>query len=381
MKRLEIAIPSIGKRELRAMKRPINSGWLTQGPEVTQFEREFAILHEAEFGIATTSCTTGLELALRACGIGHGDEVIAPSFTWVATINSILNVGATPRLVDIKLSNFSIDQSEILKSVTDKTKAIVIVHLFGFCYDVESLRNSLPKRVIVIEDAACAAGSSREGKYPGSSGDLAVFSFHPRKTITTGEGGMIITNNKDIANHAKILRSHGAQVSDSTRHNSSNPFQLPDFVQVGFNYRMTDLQAAVGRVQLSKLKKFVHQRKKMAFLYLDLLSKIEWVKLPDEDTILNHSWQAFVVLIGPELSVSRDDLMFHLHNNGISTRPGTHAVHRLTAHHPLSIGADLKLNNSNIAHDFSVALPMHNKLDMKDIKRVVEQMKKITSVF
>ncbi|MBM3610769.1 MAG: DegT/DnrJ/EryC1/StrS family aminotransferase, partial [Alphaproteobacteria bacterium] len=237
MRKIPIAIPSLGEEEWQATREPLLSGWLTQGPKVAQFEKEFAALHGVNHALAVTSCTTGLHLALEALGVGPGDEVIVPAFTWVATANVVLYCGATPVFCDVDTTTFNIKIEDIASKITARTKAIIPVHLFGLCADIDAIRSVIPPHVKILEDAACAAGASYKKRMAGSLGDMAAFSFHPRKSITTGEGGMVTTTNHDLNRLAEIMRNHGAEISEEARHNSSKPYLLPDFKMLGFNYR------------------------------------------------------------------------------------------------------------------------------------------------
>ena len=278
IKKISIAIPSLTDDEWQAVREPLLSGWLTQGPKVSQFEDKFSKLHGVNHALAVTSCTTGLHLALSAMEIKPGDEVVVPAFTWIATANVVLYCGATPVFCDVDTQTFNIKIEDIASKITDRTKAIVPVHLFGLCADIDAIRQVIPAHVKILEDAACAAGASYKGRMAGSLGDMAAFSFHPRKTITTGEGGMVTTNDKELSRRSDIMRNHGAEISEEARHNSSKPYLLPDFKMLGFNYRMTDLQAAVGLIQLSKLSQFIQKRQVWGDYYTENLKNFGWLR-------------------------------------------------------------------------------------------------------
>src|SRR5690349_7786346 len=264
---IQIATPSLGDEEWHALREPIESGWLTQGPKVAAFEKAFAQRHHVKHAIAVSSATTGLHLALAALGIGPGDEVIVPAFTWVATANAVLYCGGTPVFADVDRTSYNIDVKDVVRRLTSRTKAVIPVHLFGLCADIEGLRATLEPRIAIVEDAACAAGAALNGRPAGSLGDLGVFSFHPRKSITTGEGGMVSTNDDGHAEQIRRMRNHGASISEEERHQGPRTYLLPEFEVLRFNYRMTDLQGAVGLVQLAKLDRFIEERAAMAAQY------------------------------------------------------------------------------------------------------------------
>lgn len=378
-RKIPIAIPSLTDEEWQAVREPILSGWLTQGPKVLQFEKEFASLHKVNHALAVTSCTTGLHLALVAMGIGFGDEVIVPAFTWVATANVVLYCGATPVFCDVDPNTFNIKVEEIRSKITERTKAIIPVHLFGLCADIDLIRSVIPPHVKILEDAACAAGASYKGRMAGSLGDMAVFSFHPRKSITTGEGGMVTTNNHDLNRLAEIMRNHGAEISEETRHNSAKPYLLPDFKMLGFNYRMTDLQASVGLVQLSKLEKFIQEREMWAEYYTENLKNIAWLnpQKASED-ITQHAWQAYVCYVDPDKApMPRNEIMDLLQQQGIATRPGTHAVHMLKFYkEKYDINPD-DFPGAKACDSNTMAIPLHNKMVKEDFDYVIEALKAI----
>ena len=378
MDRIQIAVPNLGSEEIAAIQGPIQTGWLTQGPHVKEFEKNFATKHTVNHALATTSCTTALHLMLAASGIGPGDEVIVPSFTWISTANSVLYCGATPIFVDIDLQTYNISLTETLKKITPKTKAIIVVDLFGLCVDIEEFRKQIGSQILIFEDAACAAGASINGHMAGSMSEAAAFSFHPRKSITTGEGGMLVTNNPHLYTVAEKMRNHGAEVSEEERHKGAAPYLLPEFNLLGFNYRMTDLQGAIGVEQLKKLDAFISERDKQASVYQENLSSISWLSLPTKPLEGTHAWQAFVTRVDhPRGSEFRNNVMESLEKEGIATRPGTHAIHLLGFY---ASKYDLKPDdfpNSLIANETTMAIPLHNRLTYGDQVRVINALKKV----
>jgi dTDP-4-amino-4,6-dideoxygalactose transaminase len=303
--------------------------------------------------------------------------VIVPAFTWVATANVVLYCGATPVFVDIEPDSFNIDPSKIAAKVTTRTKAIIAVHLFGLCADVDAIARLAPG-ILIIEDAACAAGAAYHGRPAGTLGLAAAFSFHPRKSVTTGEGGMVTTNDARLAKQANILRNHGASTSEEIRHLGPKPYLLADFTLLGFNYRMTDLQGAVGLVQLGKLDRYIDERQRWADFYARELAGIPWLRLPTTPAGYRHGWQSYVCLVDPDKAPKpRNAVMEDLLVRGVNTRPGTHAVHML-GYYRQRFGfqpADFPVARDSDA--WSMAIPLHNRMSPEDYAHVVRSLHEI----
>lgn len=378
IRNIQISTPSVGDDEWNATRESFHSGWLTQGPKVSAFEQAFAKRHKIDHALAVTSCTTGLHLALTALGVKEGDEVIVPAFTWVSTANVVLYCGATPVFVDVTPDTFNINLDQITEKITDKTKAIIPVHLFGRCVDFDRLKQIIPDHVAIIEDGACAAGADWKGEPAGSLGDAGVFSFHPRKSITTGEGGMVTTNNEKLGELMNCLRNHGASISEEQRHNGPEPYLLPDFNLLGFNYRMTDLQGSVGLTQLTKLDSFINERRKAANYYRSELADVDWLILPQEEKGCTHAYQAFVTIVDPETApMPRNEIMKILQANGIATRPGTHAVHMLGYYADKYGIKPEDYPAAQFCNDHSMAIPLHNQMSDEDYDYIVQIIKSI----
>ncbi len=374
---IPIGLPSMGIEEWEACRGPIESGWITQGPKVKEFETNFAKRHQVKHAFAVSNCTTALHLALVACGVEPGDEVIVPAFTWVSTANAVKYCHATPVFVDIDINTFNIDIDKIAEKITAKTKAIIPVHLFGLCADTEAIRQKFPQ-LMIIEDGACAAGSALNGKPAGGLGDVGCFSFHPRKSVTTGEGGMLTTDNDEIAVRLDRLRNHGASISEEQRHHGPKPYILSAFEMVGYNYRMTDIQGAIGVVQLAKLDLFIDERQKWAEYYAEELKDIAWLKTPQVPEGYKHGWQSYVTYIDESISpMKRNDIMEVLQQKGISTRPGTHAVHMLDVYAKMYGIKPEDFPEAFKADQYSMSIPMHNKMVKEDFEYIVEALKSI----
>jgi dTDP-4-amino-4,6-dideoxygalactose transaminase len=295
----------------------------------------------------------------------------------VSTANVVLYCGATPVFIDVDRTTFNIAVTQISKKLNKRTKAILPVHLFGLCADIDAIVEAAPG-ISIIEDAACASGSSYKGRSAGSLGMAAAFSFHPRKPITTGEGGMVTTNNEELAQKVNSLRNHGASISEEERHQGFQPYRLPDFNLLGFNYRMTDLQGAVGIVQLSKLDRFIEERRKWANYYTQELTNVPWLRTPLVSVGYQHGWQAYVCYIDESRSpMSRNEIMKTLYAKGIHTRPGTHAVHMLGLYKQKFGFTPDDFPAARDCDRYSMAIPLHNRMTQEDYEFIVKNIKSL----
>ena len=382
--KIPISKPWFGDEEKRAIIEPLETGWVVQGPKVAEFESRFAAYSGAKHALATTSATTALHMALLALDVGPGDEVIVPALTWVSTANVVELQGAKPVFVDIALDSFNIDVSRIEAAITKKTKAIMPVSLFGLSADMNPILAIAKKHgLAVIEDAACATGSWYHGHHAGTLADVGCFSFHPRKAITTGEGGMFTTANDAIADRARSLRDHGASKSDFARHHGPRSYVLPEFNMVGFNYRMTDFQGAVGAVQMNRLPTIMTERTARAKKYDTALAGLDWLRTPVTPKDHVHGYQAYVCLFRPEAPsmdnvgaqhAQRNTLMDALEAAGIATRPGTHAVHMLGFYRDKYAIKPQDFSNAMIADQLSLTLPLYAQMTDAEQDYVIDHV-------
>jgi len=328
-KKLNVPItkPALGEEEARAPFESIKSGWVTQGPKVAEFEKAVASYVGAKHGVATTSCTTGLHLALVAAGIGEGDEVIVPSFTFIASANAILYTGAKAVFCEIDPQTFNVDPNDVEKRITKKTKAIMPIDQIGLACDIDAINDIAKKHGIdVVEDAAPAIGEDYKGRKVGGNAHQTVFSFHPRKVITTGEGGMITTNDDAIADRARKLRAHGMSVSDLDRHKADRVI-IEEYNELGFNYRMTDIQASIGLVQLGRLDELLRIRRAKAQRYNEELAEVKGIEVPFVPKYAAHTYQSYCLRLTKDCRLDREELMTNLLRRGIATRRGVMASH------------------------------------------------------
>jgi dTDP-4-amino-4,6-dideoxygalactose transaminase len=319
--------PWLGEEEAAAAAEAVASGWVAQGPRVARFEEAFAAAVGAGHAVAVSSCTTALHLALIAAGIGPGDEVVVPSLSFIATTNAVRYVGAQPVFADVDLATQNLVPETVQPRLTHRTRAVILVDQAGVPADLDAMRELCdPRGILLIQDAACAAGSTYRGRPVGAGAELAAYSFHPRKLLTTGEGGMVTTPDPAVAARVRRLREHGMDVSAADRHLSQQPV-LERYTEVGFNYRMTDIQAAIGLVQLRKLPATVARRRELARRYQDLLGDIPGLRTTTDPPYGTTNYQSFWVLLPGDSPVSRDELLNRLARAEISARRGIMAAH------------------------------------------------------
>ena len=372
---LPIGAPYFDARDLARLAEPINRGWVVQGPLVAEFEREFGKRLGVPHALATSSCTAALHLGVKALGVQPGDEVIVPAFTWVATANCVEYEQAHPVFVDIDLDTFNIDLTQIPDAFTPRTVGMIPVHLFGLPVDCNALMTIAKRHNIwVLEDAACGFDAKWNGEPVGTFGDAGCFSFHPRKAITTGEGGMLVTWREDVANAVSSLRSHGLELDPKL--GTSSLGRVPT---LGFNYRLTDIQAALGCTQLAKADEIMAHRRQVAAWYDEALRGIDVLRVAPRNENAQHGWQSYVCLVLPD-STRRGDiamagrirnaLIDGLAAQEIGTRPGTHAPAHLEYYANKYGIRPEDYPNAWIAERCSIALPMGAGMTQDDVVRV-----------
>jgi len=373
MSRINVMKPWMGAEEILALSEVIESGWVAQGPKVAQFEREFAASMQAGHAIATSNCTTALHLALIVAGVEAGDEVIVPSFSFVATANAPTYVGARPIFIDVDPDTGCVTADGVAAAITDRTRAVIVVDQGGVPVDLDPIRELCdPLGIVVIEDAACGAGSTYRGRPVGAGAALAAWSFHPRKLLTTGEGGMLTTSNADWAARARRLREHAMSVSANDRQ-ASVLAPAEEYLEIGFNYRMTDMQAAVGIVQLGRLPEIVRRRRDIADRYTAALAGVDGLR-PVHDPVWGTSnYQSYWVEVGEEYPLDREALLLHLAEAGISARRGIMSAHLQPAYagspsqrSPLPVSERLTGN--------TLILPLYHQLDADQQATVIDAL-------
>jgi perosamine synthetase len=361
-RKIPVMIPMLGEEEAQAAADAVRSGWVAQGPRVAKFEQEFAALVGAGHGVAVSSCTTGLHLTLVLLGAGPGDEVIVPSLSFIATANAVRYVGATPVFADVDLATGNLTVETIDAVRTPRTRAVIAVHQGGVPFDTVALRKAAEGWGIgLVEDAACAAGSTAYGQPAGAGAAIAAWSFHPRKVITTGEGGMITIDDADQAARLRRLREHGMNVSAADRHASKQPV-LEAYLETAYNYRMTDIQAAVGLVQLGRLPGLIAQRRELAARYHELLAGIDGLVPVRDPAYGQTNYQSFWVLLDG-FPAGRDEVLAELAAKGVSARRGIMAAHLEPAYAGMIPGP---LPVTERLTRESLILPLHHALTDDD---------------
>jgi dTDP-4-amino-4,6-dideoxygalactose transaminase len=393
---IPIARTNLTEAEINSVLDPLRSGWLVQGPKVREFEEKWSSFTGSKHSIAVTSCTTALHLSLAALGFGPGDEAIVPAFTWISTANVVEHLGGRVVFCDIDLDIFNIDPEKIEAKITAKTKAILPVHLFGLAADMEAI-NAIARqhKLWVVEDAACGFGSRYHGQHVGTQGNTGCFSFHPRKAITTGEGGMVTTQDDKLAEKIRRLRDHGAAMSDLQRHLGARPYLLADHPDAGYNQRMTDLQAALGSAQMDRATDIITERQRLASRYDQAFENLAWLQTPAQLHGYEHGYQSYPCLFQPDrakaaarhskkaeikdINTERNLWMDQLQQQGISTRPATHAVHMLSFYQQKYGLQPEDFPNAFAANDCSISLPLFHGMTKAEQDFVIEQAREYTN--
>jgi dTDP-4-amino-4,6-dideoxygalactose transaminase len=374
MSRVNVMQPWLGQEEAQALAEVVASGWVAQGPRVAAFEHAFAQSQRASYAVATSNCTTALHLALVVAGLGPGDDVVVPSFSFIATANAPTYVGARPVFADVDATTGNLTAGTVAAALTDRTRAVVVVDQGGVPVDLDAIRAVCdPRGVVVIEDAACGAGSTYRGRPVGAGADLAAWSFHPRKILTTGEGGMLTTSRRDWAERARRLREHAMSVSATARHASvlTPPEQ---YDEIGFNFRMTDLQAAVGLVQLGRLPEVVARRRELAEAYGKAIAEIDGLRAVSDPAWGTTNFQSYWVEVGEGYPLDREALMAALAAAEISARRGIMAAHRQPAYVRRDTGT-VPLPVTERLTDHTLILPLFHQMSESEQSRVVDVLR------
>lgn len=389
---IPIARTSLTDEEVQSVLDPLRSGWLVQGPKVKEFEEKWKKFTGAPEAAAVTSCTTGLHLALEAAGIGPNDEVIVPAFTWISTANVVEHTGASVVFCDIDINTFNLDVESLPRLLSPRTKAIIPVHLFGLAADMTAVNDIAQyANLFVLEDAACGFGATYNGQHVGYFGDAGVFSFHPRKAITTGEGGMVSSRSEELINKLRRLRDHGAELSDLQRHLGPKPYLLADHSEAGFNQRMTDIQGALGSAQMDRASQIVSERRRLAAVYDSAFSDLSWLATPLVPEACEHGYQSYPCIFMPaaveaalgdadeaaikDINLKRNEWMERLQSAGISTRPATHAVHMLKFYKEKYELSSMNFPKAFAANDCSISLPLFHGLSDEEQTRIIDTVR------
>jgi len=360
----------MGDAEAQAAYDAVQSGWIVGGPRLAEFERRFAARCGAAHAVGVSNWTTGAFLVLHAWSIGPGDEVIVPSLTFIATVNVIRHAGATPVFADIDERTFNIDPADAERKITARTKAIMPVDQIGLPCDIDAMRALASAHGLhLLDDAACAFASANRGRPVGSLADVTVFSLHARKVVTTGEGGMIVTDDAELAGRLKVLRHQGMSASDFARH-GARPTEFETYPEIGYNFRITDIQAGVGLAQMDRLDEMLALRRGAAERYAAGLADHPFVRAPFVPPGLEHNWQSYQVALTPEAPLSRNAVMDRLYDAGVPTRRGVMASHR----EPPYAGLHAVLPVTERVADTTLQLPMHSGLSAQQADRVLEEL-------
>jgi perosamine synthetase len=375
---IPVAKPQMSKKDAKAVADTILSGWILQGPNVAEFEKILGTYIGTPYAVATSSCTTAMHLGLLACGIGHGDEVIVPSLSFIASANCIVHAGATPVFADIDERTYNIDPIDARRKITKKTKAILVVHQIGLAADMDAFMKLAKKHnLLIFEDAACGLGATINNRHVGTFGTWGAFSFHPRKAITTGEGGLLVTKSKKIADTVSMLRAHGADISVSTRH-ASKKILFEEYPLVGYNYRMSDIHAALGISQFARIKQIFSKRQRLADRYNKAFERVKSVIIPFVPTGYHHTYQSYMIRVEGGASI-RNRIMQRLLDRGIATRAGVMASHLTKSYRAMYPNVHLPITEK-VAKE-TIILPLYPQMTHKEQDYVINELKKTLASF